>query len=262
MRHITCSMLVLAVACGGPADPPQEEPTDGTEEPIDDETETPTDPPIEPTDDTDPPAEDPCVARGAPVLEIGHGEAAITPYADGETTLVVHGGQGAWHLDLGFRVENVPQAVGYRYTMTEVASGAEIAADDTLNRVYLTPPVLGEPWDCRGRESDIRAVVDWDALRSPGDPDRDQPWELLCGHDVDVAFALEDADGAPLAEASVRLHVQPDPCDCTACGAPSLDCTPGYTGYDVCFPGVRICEVPETTPDDTSDTDHCPDVVP
>lgn len=249
----------LVVACSGSdddkdGDDPQE--TDGGVEtddttPDGDSTDEP-----EETDETDVASDtdlgDPCLAAGAPVVQIGTGADDYEPLTAGQRFVMVHGPQGGWHVDLALRVDNMPQRVRVAYQLTDVASGTDFTKEPGADLKQLVAEVPGA-WQCRGSLPGIVGFVDPEPLLGTG-PDDDDVWEVLCGDEVEFTVIVSTTNGTELGRDSVVVNVQPDPCDCTWCGSDAGDtpaCPMGSHLYDPSYPGDPICERPV----DDTDTD-------
>lgn len=273
MRHVTIPMLFLAVACSRPRDPAP--PTPPILKDTGPATTTPTDETGPgPETDTAPIRLHPCVARGPTEIAITRGYESWSPtdrysiLEPGEALPLYHLPDGGWGQYISFLAQNVPQRLYVEAEARRRRDGLLLSYeyDGAMGMMLIsgTPgrPTPG-PWDCEGHSSDILVVYDGDSIQGPA---RSLDLSPICGEAADLTIRLyEHPTWPPFAEQTVRVTLQPDPCDCHWCGPTAVDapeCAPGERYYDECFPGVPQCEIPETTPDDTSDTDRCPQVVP
>lgn len=235
-----------------------------------------------PTDETDPSPETdtapirlhPCVARGPTEIALARGYDAwsapdrISILEAGDAFPLEHLPAGCWGQYISFLARNVPQQLYVEAEVRRRRDGLllshEYAGPQGMMLVPGTPrrPTPGT-WDCQGYLADILINLEPDAIL---DPTRRFDFSPICGEAADLTVRLyEHPTWPPFAEQTVRVTLQPDPCDCHWCGPTAVDapeCAPGERYYDERFPGVPQCEIPETTPDDTSDSDFCLPVVP
>jgi hypothetical protein len=226
------------VACGGPSSVGPDAGGDT------DSVATDTDTPVDVVDDSDPaedtPEEsdttppDPCMVEPS-VLIVGTGERAFNALSDGQDLATVHGPQGGWHYWGAVSVRNSPEFVRIRLEITDVPSGAQLHLSETNAR--LTPTSPG-PWACDGSYTGMLGVLTLpesilpDPTCNDDGPPVDQvgEWvdptpcptvpEVLCNHDVRMAYRVATPAGDLVGERAVTVRLQSDPALDPPCPAP------------------------------------------
>lgn len=239
------SLLVLALfACTSTTTPD----TDGVDTTTGDPTPTPTD-----TVDDTPEPSDPCLIEPT-VLRVGIGETEFTAVESGADVFMVHGPQGepTWHVDVAVEVENSTETVVVEQAIYRDSDNMLLA--EPLQRATVLVPEDGPGglWTCDGSLVNLRSILD--PAQFGLDETRVAPWDELCGVDVRIEVSISAVgdglgDLTELASTSQVVRLQPDPCDCAACGTDTPVCEKIGTEdcTDTLF--VKWCERPP---------DYCP----
>lgn len=150
----------------------------------------------------------PCEAL-EPAIEIGNGEAAHVPLADGDAVVMVHGPQGGWHVWLSFGLLNVGPTVSLAVTLEDLTRG------ESMGQLAYSLRAA-DPVDCRSELAGLFGFLPYD---DPGTPEDETPpdWRV-CDH-ARLCASVEDdlgddvTAGVRHAEACVEVVLVPDPED-------------------------------------------------
>lgn len=197
----------------------------------------------DPTDDvsTDDTLVDSTPTGDVPVVLIGTndtskpaGESQYAPLMAGQDFEMVHGPQNGWHVELSFKVENVPEEIVYYEIAVRDADDQERLTVEGLNaRVFMVPDPPGSAWDGTGTQWGIRGVFDAAVLdlSDSGDSGLSMPWVPLCGRAAEIEVLVcepapagtpveQGGCGAEYARATLPVVLQPDPADGPHCPRP------------------------------------------
>lgn len=87
------------------------------------------------SDDSADAKSDPCAVTD-PSVEIGNGEAAHSPVADGAVVTMVHGPQGGWHVWYSFEAYNFGEIVTFEITGEDTNKGITVI-DETTSQALV-----------------------------------------------------------------------------------------------------------------------------
>ncbi len=206
------------------------------------------------TVETDTEPVDACLAT-TPVLRVGTGESQFIAIPPNSDIYMVAGGQGGWHVPISIQVENATESIHYKIRGVDPADESVVLIDVEGTTAFVPSTGPGGTWECDGYLHNLPGLIDPDTYSLQSGV---YAWEHLCGDDVKITVTLYTigdnlADLTELVSATINAKLQPDPCDCDACGAVVVrQCAttnPASPRYDSTF--VRACEQTDTDPPDT-----------
>lgn len=143
-------------------------------------------------------------AAGEACVEIGNGETAHTPLADGDHVVMVHGPQGGWHVWGSLKTTNMSDIVSIHYTIDVKDTGARVS-DNNYNVQMVAS---GTDYVYYGLFGFLNAddPATSDVVETPPD--------VLAGKTFTMCMSVTDAnDSTRTAEDCVDVVADPDPCD-------------------------------------------------
>lgn len=144
-------------------------------------------------------------------LEVGTGEEAYVPLADGDTVTMVHGPQGGWHVETGGLVTHSETEVSILPAIRSDGLGIDVTGAQQANFQALASY---DESACTGVFYGVRAFIETDRPTGPAGQ------EFVCslaGEAVTLSVVTEDLVSLRQATAEVDVVLQLDPADIPNC---------------------------------------------
>ena len=125
-----------------------------------------------------------------PTLIIGEGETEFGPFNEELESVMVHGPQGGWHIEVALSLENMLQVLEIEYRIKHIPSGVFVSE----NNYRIAMVMKGE---CSG---ELPGLYGYLSVVSLMEGDVDTPPEILGGEPLEITIRINDCSNSAEAD--------------------------------------------------------------